>query len=314
MIGDFSLSSYINMKLNSYLEDLELGVFFGQNVMSGSRIAGLGLGVELQEKILSFNTPNSENSLFGLGFGLSISGIPSVYLMKQHDFSLLALDHLVNTRKLLQNYSNLAAFLAVMVVVDSGYEGPQSNLNNLDDLYSLSQADIWLLENKCVIDNAFASDRKDFEIFAISQRNLKLPLISENPSITIGGFQVLENNLTEDCKPVIVNCGLSTEAFNSCLSFLHDREIDFHIARQFKMNLEENLLFIERLAARGRKFVIVDGSKSRNRISTHLAYALLNLGSEVLLLGRQDLDSWRRVSQDNLQIDMESVLDFLRKR
>ena len=315
MKNALTFSTYINLKLNEYAESLENGVFFGQNVITGSRISGLGARMDSHKHMLSFNTPNSENSLFGMGFGLSIAGIPSIYLMKQHDFALLAIDHMVNTKRLLENYSNLAPFLVFMVVVDSGYEGPQSNLNNLDDFHSLSQAKVWLLNSKFAIDYVFESKRTNFEIFAISQKTLKSLVPEESPSLVLGGFTLSGNpSILEDSEPVLVNCGLTTESFESCVGLLVDSGIKFHVARQLEINIEENSLFIEKLAKPGRKFVFFDSSKSQNRVSKHLAYKLENLKANLLYLERHDTDEWRRVSHDQFQIDYQSVLRFIEKR
>jgi len=315
MSEDISYAKYINLKLNDYLASLEVGVFYGQNVISGSRVSGLGAGTETHSKILSINTPNSENSLFGMGFGLSITGIPSIYLMKQHDFGLLAIDHIVNTRKLIQNHSELGSFLAIMVVVDSGFEGPQSNLNNLDDFHSISQADIWLLNSQIAINHAFESKRKDFEIFAISQRTLKSSIRIEEKALTMGGFSITGRKLSiEDDQPVLISCGLATETFDSCVSHLQNAGIDFLVARQIKMSLEENTTLIEKLGKGQRKFVICDSSKSRNKVSTHLALALRNLDSDVLLLERDDVSEWKRVHHDQFEIDAKSVLNYLTRR
>jgi len=315
MNNNFTFSSYINLKLIEYVENLEHGVFFGQNVITGSRISGLGAHMDSLRNVSSFNTQNSENTLFGMGFGLSIEGIPSIYLMKQHDFALLAIDHMVNTARLLQNHSNLATFLVLMVVVDSGYEGPQSNLNNLDDLYSISQAKISLLNNKNAIDYAFRSKRKAFEMFAISQKSLKSVLQMEECLTIVDGFSVSDGlKALENIEPVLVNCGLVNDAFESCVNYLLESGVKFQIARQIEMNLEENIQLIKKLAKAERKFVIFDSSKSINKLSTHFSDTLKEMNSKVLYLTRDDYVHWNRVDHDQFEIDNKAVLDFLVSR
>jgi len=313
MEAELTYAQYINRKMIEYVESLEYSVFFGQNVISGSRISGLGAGMDKLDNVLGLNTQNSENSLFGFGFGLSIMGVPSTYLMKQHDFVLLAIDHLVNTRRLLQNTKDLSSFVTVMVVVDSGFEGPQSNLNNLDDLYSLSGCKIWLLNSKSAIDLAFSSKREEFEIFAISQSNLRSPLPLDEKSLIEGGFSVTaERSMTQDSNPVLVNFGLGTQAFNSCVDFLLDQGMVFHVARQVEMNLEKNLKFLQTMALQGRKFIIVDSSKSRNRLSHQVVIGLLENRAEVLYISRHDSDFWKQVNDDQFVINQQSVLEFVR--
>lgn len=312
MNNNFTFSSYINLKLIEYAESHEHGVFFGQNVITGSRISGLGARIDSYKNILSVNTQNSENTLFGMGFGLSIEGVPSIYLMKQHDFALLAIDHMVNTARLLKNRSNLATFLVLMVVVDSGYEGPQSNLNNLDDLYSISQVKISFLNSKNAIDYAFKSKRKEFEIFAISQKSLKSALRVEGYSTIINGFLVSDGlKAPENAEPVLINCGLVNDAFELCVDYLLENEVKFQTVRQIEMNLEENTELIKKLASAKRKCVIFDASKSINKLSTHFSDTLKEMDSQVLYLTRQDFSRWDHVDHDQFEIDNKTVLDFL---
>ena len=72
MKNALTFSTYINSKLNAYAESLENGVFFGQNVITGSRISGLGARMDSHKHILSFNTPNS----IWHGFWIVKSGNP----------------------------------------------------------------------------------------------------------------------------------------------------------------------------------------------------------------------------------------------
>jgi len=315
MSNNFTFSSYINLKLIEYLENLEHGVFFGQNVITGSRVSGLGAQIDSLGNISSFNTQNSENALFGMGFGLSIEEIPSIYLMKQHDFALLAIDHMVNTARLLKNHSNLTTFLVLMVVVDSGYEGPQSNLNNLDDLYSISQAKISLLNNKNAVDYAFSSKRKAFEIFAISQKSLKRALPIEESLTIMDGFSVSDGlKAQENTEPVLVNCGLVNDVFESCVNYLLESGVKFQVARQIEMNLEENTQLMKKLAKSERKFVIFDSSKSINKLSIYFSDTLKEMNSRVLYLTRDDYAQWNRVDHDQFEIENKAVLDFLVSR
>lgn len=314
MTQGMTFAKYINYRVNEYVKTLKRGVFFGQNVISGSRVSGLGAKLEEHQNILSLNTPNSENTLFGLGFGLSMQQIPSIYLMKQHDFALLAMDHMVNTKRLMQNTTELAPFLVIMVVVESGFEGPQSNLNNLDDYFSLSNSKVWLLNSKEAIDSAFLSDRQNFEIFAIAQSTLKLPIYPNDSVLIEGGFAFEKNSsIVENSNPVLLNCGLVTNGFRNCENFLKSKGIDFQSAIQVEMNLEANVDFISRLAKKERKFVIFDASKSRNKLSNEIAFLLSKRGSDVYRVNRSDFAKWKYANDDQIAVDHRSILEFIKE-
>ena len=70
-----------------------------------------------------------------------MSGVSGIFFMKQLDFLLLGIDHLVNTYNIIRNvqekYPN-GSFTIVPTIVDSGYDGPQSSFNNLNDLISVT--------------------------------------------------------------------------------------------------------------------------------------------------------------------------------
>lgn len=314
MTREITFAKYINYRVNEYVKTLKQGVLFGQNVISGSRISGLGEKLEEHQNILSFNTPNSENTLFGFGFGLSMQQIPSIYLMKQHDFALLAMDHMVNTKRLMQNTTELAPFLVIMVVVESGFEGPQSNLNNLDDYFSLSNSKVWLLNSREAIDNAFLSDRQNFEIFAIAQSTLKLALYSNDNVLIDGGFAFEKNSsIFKNSDPVLLNCGLVTNGFQDCENLLKSKGIEFQSAIQVEMNLEANVNFISRLAKKARKIVIFDASKSRNKLSNEIAFLLSSRGSDVYRVNRSDFANWKYANDDQMAVDHRAILDFIKE-
>ena len=98
---NFSYTSFINLQIKEFFLEKQFGVIFGQNIISGSRISGLGNGIDKLNNIKAINTTNSENSLMGLGLGLALEGVPAIFLMKQHDFALLGLDQLTNTVNLI---------------------------------------------------------------------------------------------------------------------------------------------------------------------------------------------------------------------
>jgi pyruvate/2-oxoglutarate/acetoin dehydrogenase E1 component len=96
-------TSYINLQIKDFFIKKNTGVVFGQNIISGSRISGLGNGLDKLDNIKSINSTNSENALMGLGLGLALGGVPAIFLMKQHDFAILGLDQLTNTVNLISN-------------------------------------------------------------------------------------------------------------------------------------------------------------------------------------------------------------------
>ena len=115
-------------------------ILFGQNITTGSRIAGMTNNIEKLNNVETINTQNSESSLIGFGFGLMLSKVNSLYLAKQLDFILLGMDHIVNTLNSLAPQKIKFSFSVITYIVDSGYEGPQSRLNCLSEIASMSKS------------------------------------------------------------------------------------------------------------------------------------------------------------------------------
>jgi len=124
---------FINQLIKEKVLEAEKIVLFGQNISAGSCISGLTRNLKVQNGLI-INTPNSENTLCGVGFGLMLNKISSIFFMKQQDFLLLGIDHLVNTYNIIRQKEPSASFTIVTVVMDHGFEGPQHSFNNFGDL------------------------------------------------------------------------------------------------------------------------------------------------------------------------------------
>ncbi len=150
-------------------------VLFGQNISAGSCLGGLTRGLKVKENSRIINSTNSENSLCGFGFGLLMGGTNSIFFMKQLDFLLLGIDHLVNTFNIIRNldYFKLKASFTIMpIIVDNGYQGPQSSLNNLSDFCSIARIQGYTINNKLDAEKILSSEliKPGFRIIGISQR------------------------------------------------------------------------------------------------------------------------------------------------
>ena len=156
-------------------------VLFGQNITFGSRISGLTSEIEKNKNVRIYNTQNSENSLVGFGLGLMLNNRNSIYFAKQLDFILLAMDHIVNTFNYIIFKKKIGSFSIITYIVDSGFEGPQSRLYNLQEISSMSFVDcIYLIFPEDIKINLKKINNKSFKIFCLSQRYSKT---SPNPKL-----------------------------------------------------------------------------------------------------------------------------------
>ena len=169
----------INELLKNEVSKHEQLVIFGQNVSAGSCIGGMTRGLTVPKTGKIINSTNSENSLCGFGFGMMINGISSIFFMKQLDFLLLGIDHLVNTYNLIRNHENNASFTIFPIVMDNGFQGLQSSSNNFADFCSISRTKGYTITNKIDAERIISSKlvSSGFRIIAISQRMFKDEII-----------------------------------------------------------------------------------------------------------------------------------------
>jgi acetoin:2,6-dichlorophenolindophenol oxidoreductase subunit beta len=133
-----SYSATMNESLLSGLSGGGPILAFGQNIGAGSYLSGLTRGIIDVEGCTVLNTPNCENAQVGFGFGLMLEGTNGIFIVKQQDFLLLCLDQLVNTANIVTRGMPNGSFTVAFVTVDSGFEGPQSRLNNFAEICALS--------------------------------------------------------------------------------------------------------------------------------------------------------------------------------
>jgi hypothetical protein len=297
--------SYINSKIIQRFSHRQ-GVVFGQNVVAGSRISGLGAGIELEHNITSINTPNAENTLMGFGLGLMLGGIDSAFIMKQHDFALLGLDQITNTVNVLKNQTLEASFMIIMVVVDSGFEGPQASLNNLDEFASLSRTPVRFLNTTDNIDRAFSeSTSPGFHMMALSQKCMKLkldPLDSRSTRLPFG--ELIKSSDNADF--LLVFFGLDLAILNETITEALEQNIklDYVIAGE----IADRFLFGNLNLGAYRSVVVCSTSKSEVTYAEKLAFELMKMGMRVTMIGRASSKSWSQVSEDSPEFTSKDIL------
>jgi len=170
---------FLNQVIRKDLQTKREVVIYGQNIVTGSCLGGLTVGLGELPNVTVINTTNSENSLTGIGFGLVLKKTNAIFFMKQTDFLLLGADHLVNTFNVLRQFRLEASFTIFPICVDSGFEGPQSSLNNLDDFASLGAIDVYSFTNRCDAETIIGKHLVEpgFRIICASQRLLKKELL-----------------------------------------------------------------------------------------------------------------------------------------
>lgn len=279
--------SEINGLLKARVKAADRLVSYGQNIVAGSCLSGLTRGLEAGANGRVLNTPNAENSLVAAGFGLMLQGFNGIYFMKQQDFLLLGLDHLVNTWNVVRRTGVETSFTVMCIVVDCGYHGPQSSLNNFDDFCSFAHAPGYAINNhwdaRRIIDEQLVAP--GFRIIGVSQRlfGAEMPTTETEPQVSGGGDVY---RYAEGGAATIIARNF---AFPQALALYHDMAAKGLRASLFSVPavLPGSWGDIAADAARSGRAVIIDDSKSENRTSDRLMLDLMRQDAGIKIVERR---------------------------
>ncbi len=303
---------HINSLIKSEILKPKHPVIFGQNINAGSCLSGLTRGMKVQEGGHIINSTNTENSLVGFGFGLMLGGARAGFFMKQMDFLMLGIDQLVNTWNIIRSIEHQpkeGSFTIMAIVVDSGYEGPQSSLNNFADFCSIARIPGFTVTNKADADYIFQKHlmQPGFRIIGVSQRLLKTEIIDPGAPMRIAGdgeiFQYSEGDDT-----TLVSFNFSFPQVNKLNAVLKEKGIK---ATHFNVNspIATDWSMIRESVSRTKKIVVVDDSKSGHIAADALLAEFAGIPLEKKIVLRRELGkNWLHPVSDIFEIDESRVI------
>ncbi len=302
--------SYLNDLIKKTLKNTPNVVSFGQNISTGSCLSGLTRNLPEGSGRLTITTPNIENTQTGIGFGLMLEGVNGIFFLKQQDFLLLGIDHLVNSWNAIRNRNPKASFTVVAIVVDNGYEGPQSGLNNLPDFCSISRIPGYTISSKADADQIIGRRliAPGVRIIGLSQRIFRDDIIVPDGPIKV----VDEEN-------EIVCYGDGDELTVVALNFALPQALQVMAAAK-ERGLKASLFTVATTipkhwdaivnhVGKSRRLVVLDDVKSLNRPSDRLLLdvAVRQKEAKVRAVRRTSDDSWAHPNRDLLEVDVKAI-------
>ncbi len=290
-------------------------VLFGQNINGGSCIGGLTKGLVVQPGGRIINSTNAENSLVGFGFGLMMDGVSGVFFMKQLDFLLLGVDQLVNTYNIIRSIKHQpkeGSFTIVAVVVDSGYEGPQSSLNNFADFCSVARIPGFAVTNKEDAEHIFRKHlvQPGFRIIGVSQRLGKIEVIEPGKPLKVfGEGEIFQYSEGKDVTVVSFNFSFpQTHKLNLALKEKGIETSHFNVNSAVATDWSPIVESVKKT----KKIVVVDDSKSVHVAADALLAELAGMPLEKKIVMKRHLgDDWLHPVSDAFEIDEEKVIKEL---
>lgn len=304
---------YINELIGKKTAEAEKLVLFGQNIAAGSRLSGLTKNLKVADGGFIINTPNSENALTGLGFGLMLSGVSSIFFMKQQDFLLLGIDQLVNTYNFIRRKKPTASFTIVFIVVDVGYQGLQSSLNNFGDFCSMARIPGFTITNKVdaeeIINTHLISP--GFRIIGVSQRLFGQEILDVQKSYSDNEKTLFR--YTDGNKATIVCFNLSFPYGWELYNKLKEKNIDSSL---FSVNAVTPIDWgkIIQDVKKTKNLIVMDDSKSENFSCDNLfANALqeCQMDNKIILKREVKGNEWLYPNPDIFQINYDALASKL---
>ena len=300
---------YINSLLKENISKANNLVLYGQNIDAGSCLSGLTRGLSKSNDGLTINTPNSENSLVGVGYGLMLNGVSSIFFMKQMDFLLLGIDQLVNTYNVIRQTKPTASFTIFPITVDSGYEGPQSSLNNFDDFCSIAGVEGYSFTNKTDTAKILSNHliKPGFRILSTGQK-----FLSQNLMELDCIYHDVYGNYFQysDGKDVTIVC------FNNSISYglKLKQKLKEHKLHSSLFTVNSHLYakyshIIKNIKNTG-KLILIDDTKSRNRLSYRFLVDVLDSSKlkNKIIISRKITEKSFYPCKDELEIDYNQII------
>ena len=301
--------------VNSVTEQCGPVLLYGENIDTGSRIAGLARGLKVNPAGRILNVGNCELTHIGLGLGMMLDGGNAVVFMKQLDFLLLGVDQMVNTFNFIRAFNRreeLGSFTIFVIVCDQGYQGPQSSLNNAGDLASLANINVYCLNGAAdaahVVRDQFVAP--GFRVVCTSQRLFGAPALDLPIEFHAADSSLFKFRSGDDLTLACYNFSLRDgAALAEKLASAGIQSDLFHV--NYVPAMDTSML-VESCQRTGR-LALIDDSKTVTKFGDALVTELRSRGiaAEVLPFGRRGCSSAEYgVAEDRFLPDYDAVLSF----
>ena len=304
---------YINELIGKKTAETEKLVLFGQNIAAGSHLSGLTKGLKVGDGGLIINAPNSENTLTGLGFGMMLDGVSSIFFMKQLDFLLLGIDQLVDTYNFVRRKKLTVSYTIVPIISDLGYHGLQSSFNNFGDIASVARIPGFTITNKVdaeeIINTHLVSS--GFRIIGVSQRLFGQEILDVGKSYSNNEKTLFQYR--EGHKATIVCFNLAFPYGLELYNKLKEKGIDSSLFSVNAVTPIEWSKIIENVK-KTENLVVIDDSKSENLSCDNLLVDVLEqcqLNNKIVVKRELRGNEWLYPNPDLLQIDYDGIVSQL---
>ena len=289
---------------------------FGENIDTGSRIAGLARGLTVNPQGRILNVGNCELTHCGVGFGMMLDRGNAVLFMKQLDFLLLGLDQIVNSLNFIRAYKSadaLGSFTIFLIICDQGYQGPQSSMNSASDFATIANVNVFCLNASSEVAGVVSDNfvNSGFRIICLSQRLFGDPALDLPAEWHSPDHAMYRYRSGDDCTLACFNYALRSGVEVADLLAGAGRNCDlFHVNYVPDTKFEAIIDSVRRTG----KLVLLDDSKSPIKFADHLVAELHRSKVEFTLLPamrRGCRDEEYGVGEDRFTPDRAEIAAFV---
>jgi pyruvate/2-oxoglutarate/acetoin dehydrogenase E1 component len=245
-----------------------------------------------------------------------LGGASAAFFMKQLDFLFLGIDHLVNTYNIIRNRGDAkGSFTILPVIVDPGFQGPQSSSNDFADFCSIARIPGFALTNKYDVEKIVQSQfsAPGFRIIGISQRLFKDELIDPGtPVMSDPGMRFVQYTDGEDTTIVSFNFSFPYAwTLNDALNKANMSSSLFNVNYMTPTDWEP----IVKSAGKTKNLIVIDDSKSENLPAFSLLAEIrksVRLKNDILITRKLGND-WLHPVSDEMKIDYEGIVSQIKQ-
>ncbi len=297
---------HINETIIKKTSEAEKIVLYGQNIAAGSCLSGLTKGLKVGKGGLIINATNSENTLAGLGFGMMLNNVSSIFFMKQLDFLLLGIDQLVHSYNFVRRKNPTASYTIVAIISDLGWHGLQSSFNNFGDLCSIARISGFTITNKADADEIINTYliSPGFRIIAIPQRLFGQEILDIKPVFVNNDKTLFQYKKGKKATIVCFNCSLPYG-----LKIPVDASL-FSVNSVTPINWDKIIEDVKKT----KNLVVIDDSKSENLSCDNFLVAVLEkckLNKKIVIKRNIKGNNWLFPNLDELEINYDQIVKNL---
>jgi hypothetical protein len=202
-----------------------------------------------------------------------------------------------------------SSFTIMPIIVDNGFQGPQSSFNNFGDICSIARIEGRTISTKFEAEKIISENicAPGFRIIGISQRMFKDDIIDLNPLTTNDNYSLIRYTEGENATIVCFNFSLKLglELFQECKKEKISCSV-FNVTSVTPIKWNEILDDVKKT----KNLIIIDDSKSANLSCDNLSsYITRQITTNTIIIKKQIKENWLNTNSDQMKLNFSGIIN-----